>query len=82
MEPEDIAFENTPLELTDTNTEKYLKKPSCIRQLCRKKVRFNHVTQLKDSANINYAGKLSDDKFTAYTPDFLPYVESSKYKNT
>ena len=71
-EPEEITFENTPLELTDTDTMKYLNKPSCIRHLCLKKVRFNHATQLKDSANINYAGKLSDDKFTADTPDFLP----------
>ena len=59
MEPEEIAFENTPKELTDTDTEKYLKTPSCIRQLCRKKVRCNHVNQLKDSANIKYAGNLS-----------------------
>ena len=69
-EPEEIAFENTPLEHTDT--KKYLNKPSCIRHLCRKQVRFNHATQLSDSASTNYAGKLADDKFTAYTPDFLP----------
>ena len=71
-ETEETAFENTPLELTDTDTKKYINKPSCIRHLGRRKIRFNNATKLRDSANINYAGKLSDDKFMAYTPDFLP----------
>ena len=48
-EPEEIAFENTPLELIDTDTEGYLNKPSCIRHLCHKQVRFNQATQLRDS---------------------------------
>ena len=61
-ETEETAFENTPLELTDTDTKKYINKPSCIRHLCRKKVQSCH--QVKRFCKHQLCRE-------AYTPDFL-----------